>query len=201
MPLRLYRVVAACLRRLHCMCIECYRFHCVLTETVHTELPRRPLRSRGAPTASIGVCRAMTRRSHCVVSKANTIVSKQLDHCHPHGVFSFIMAVERQHAALFLAYMQVQQVQDEANVGDMCGSSTACPCSHNGDGLRESVTLGLLTRVPFPLFLPAFSFLFFPPILMSIDAVIIKRMAKVCVTPPLSLLECRFLKINNVELF
>ena len=26
-------------------------------------------------------------------------------------------------------------------LGDMGGSSTACPCSHNGDGLRESVTL------------------------------------------------------------
>ena len=35
-PLRLYRVVAACLRRLHCVCIECYRFHCVLTETVRS---------------------------------------------------------------------------------------------------------------------------------------------------------------------
>ena len=52
----------------------------------------------------------------------------------------------------------------EVRLGDWGGSSTVC--SHSGDGLRES--LDLMTCVPFPLFLPAFSFLFFPPILMSI---------------------------------
>ena len=35
-PPRLYHFVAACLRRLHCVCIECYRFHCILTETVRS---------------------------------------------------------------------------------------------------------------------------------------------------------------------
>ena len=35
-PLHLYRVFGVCLLRLHCVCIGCYRFHCVLTETVRS---------------------------------------------------------------------------------------------------------------------------------------------------------------------
>ena len=51
MPMRLYRVLMACLRCLYRVCIECYCFHCALTETARSchgnhcapaALPRRP---------------------------------------------------------------------------------------------------------------------------------------------------------------
>ena len=53
--------------------------------------------------------------------------------------------------AFFSGWVQGMRDTDEAlqedglfvwdlPLGDMGGSSTACPYSHNGDGLRESVT-------------------------------------------------------------
>ena len=68
------------------------------------------MRSRGAPTASIDVC-------HCVVSKPNWYKSS-LVIATPIVCSSFvdlIMTVERQQAGPFLAYLHVQQVQNDAN--------------------------------------------------------------------------------------
>ena len=78
-PPRLYRFVAACLRRLHCVCIECYR--CCVHRGLQGDDTAIPLR--------------------CEQSQQNCIKAA-LDHCHPHCVFSFTMAVERQQAGLFL---------------------------------------------------------------------------------------------------
>ena len=65
------------------------------------ELPWQPLRSRGAPTTSIGVY-------HCVVSNPTKWYKSSLVIATPIVCSSFvniIMAVERQQAGLFLAYI------------------------------------------------------------------------------------------------
>jgi hypothetical protein len=65
----------------------------------YTELPRPSLRSYGAPTVSISVCRALKQRCQCVVSKPHTngikaASSLSLSFCFP----DLIMGVVRQQA-------------------------------------------------------------------------------------------------------
>ena len=111
MPLRLYRVIMACLRCLYRVCIECYRFHCAVTETARSchgnhcapaALPLRP----SAFAIALWANPTKWYKSSLVITTPIVCSS----------VVNIIMAVERQQAVLFIAYMHVQQVQDDANV-------------------------------------------------------------------------------------
>ena len=82
----------------------------------YTELPQRSLCSYGAPIASICVCRAMKQRCQCVVIKPNTngITAASSIIVPLIYVYDLSMAALPKQARLLLAYVQVQQVQDDA---------------------------------------------------------------------------------------
>ena len=108
-----WRVYGACTASSWCLyrvCIACYCFHCALTKTArrchgnHCAPAALPLR----PSAfAIALSANSTKWYKSCLVLATPIVCSSF--------VNIIMAVERQQAGLFIAYMHVQQVQDDAN--------------------------------------------------------------------------------------